>query len=143
MKEMQTMFEKIGRISEEADVNRVFGQPKEIEGHIVIPVAEIAYGFGMGFGMGTGMEESEIEAEIEAELPEIPEVEEEKKAEMGIGGGGGGGARVRPLAYIEVGPEGTQIKPVMDEQKIALAGILLSIWTVGWVGMVIKTLFKK
>ncbi|MGC9356373.1 MAG: spore germination protein GerW family protein [Anaerolineae bacterium] len=136
MKEMQTMFEKIGRISDEADVNRVFGQPKEIEGHIVIPVAEIAYGFGMGFGMGTGMEEIGDEAEI-------PEVEEEEKTEMGIGGGGGGGARVRPLAYIEVGPEGTQIKPVMDEQKIALAGILLSIWTVGWVGMVLKTLFKK
>jgi uncharacterized spore protein YtfJ len=136
MEEMQAMFEKIGKIPDEVDVNRVFGEPQEIGGRFVIPVAEVAYGFGMGFGMGTDVEKVEVEGEP-------PEMEEEEKPDMGVGGGGGGGARVRPLAYIEVGPEGTQIKPVMDEQKIAFAGILLSIWAVGWIGMVLKTLFKK
>jgi hypothetical protein len=31
----------------------------------------------------------------------------------------------------------------MDQQKIALAGILLSVWAVGWAGVVLKTLFKS
>jgi hypothetical protein len=30
----------------------------------------------------------------------------------------------------------------MDEQKIALAGIFLSAWAVGWLAVVLKTLFK-
>jgi hypothetical protein len=52
------------------------------------------------------------------------------------------GAKARPLAYIEVGPEGTSVQPIMDEQKVAMAGILLSAWVIGWLGLVLKTLFK-
>ncbi|MHB1319751.1 MAG: hypothetical protein ACYCYF_14150, partial [Anaerolineae bacterium] len=61
--------------------------------------------------------------------------------EPASGAGGGAGAHVRPIAYIEVGPDGTHVKPIVDEQKVALAGILLGFWAVGWVGLVLKTLF--
>jgi hypothetical protein len=37
--------------------------------------------------------------------------------------GGGGGASGRPVAAIIIGPEGVQIKPIVDPTQIALAGI--------------------
>ncbi|MBN1259579.1 MAG: hypothetical protein JXB35_02760, partial [Anaerolineae bacterium] len=66
---------------------------------------------------------------------------EEPTTSSGVGGGSG--AHVRPLAYIEIGPEGTAIRSIEDEQKIALAGMLLGAWIFGWIGLILKTLFKK
>ena len=58
----------------------VYGEPIEIDGRKVIPVASVRYAFGMGGGMGPKPEEAEAPG----------------------GGGGGGGMRVRPVALIEV-----------------------------------------
>jgi uncharacterized spore protein YtfJ len=63
--------------------------------------------------------------------------------DVAMGAGGGAGAHARPIAYIEVGPDGTRVKPIMDEQKVALAGILLGFWAIGWVGLVLKSLFGR
>ena len=125
MNDLSAMLEKITGAIRDVDVNKVFGQPKELGGRTLIPVAEVSYGFGAGYGFAQGDDE-----EGPAEKGETEE-----------GGGGGAGARIRPLAYIEVGPEGTRITPIEDEQKIALAGILLVAWIAGWVGLVIKEIF--
>jgi uncharacterized spore protein YtfJ len=41
----------------------------------------------------------------------------------GYGGGGGGGGRLRPLAVVEVGPDGTRVHPVLD---LATLGLVLA-----------------
>jgi uncharacterized spore protein YtfJ len=132
MNEMQELLEKIGAVTEDINVDRVFGEPRQVGETVLIPVAQLSYGVGMGMGAGEGFPEEAPEGASEGA----------EEAAVGFGGGGGAGAKARPIAYIEVGPEGTKVQSIMDEQKIALAGILLSVWAVGWLGLVLKTLFS-
>lgn len=120
MEEFKTLLEKVGQATDTFNVDAVFGKPEQTGDRVLIPVAEIGYGFGVGFGSTEG--------------------EPGETAEVSTGGGGGLGGSARPIAYIEVGPDGTHVEPILDEQKVALAGILLSFWVVGWVGLVLKTL---
>jgi len=109
--EIQTLLDSFADMRKKANVNAVFGKPVTAEDRTVIPVAEIGYGFAMGFGQG-------------------PAAEEETAEETGGGGGGGGGVKARPLAIVEVTPEGTWVKPIVDEQKVTLAGAMLAGWAV-------------
>lgn len=149
MDELEALLEKIGSIGDEINVDAVFGKPQTVGDRVLIPVAEIAYGFGAGVGMGGpgcccgGHDEEEAECcACEGECDDECECEcHTEYDEVAGGGGGGGGGRARPIAYIEVGPEGTFVEPIMDEQKIAFAGMLLGAWAIAWVGMVLVTLF--
>jgi uncharacterized spore protein YtfJ len=161
MEKFAAMVERIAGVADKANVNAVFGEPKEVQGRVLIPVAEVSYGFGMGWGSGSAectcewddeacfCSEDEAPAEAcccgeeEAATETCCCDEEEGAGSGGEGGGGGCGARVRPLAYIEVGPEGAKVVPIQDEQKIALMGIAMDMWCVGWIGLVLKSLLKK
>jgi len=114
--EIQTLLDSFADMRKKANVNAVFGKPVTAEGRTVIPVAEIGYGFAMGFGQGPAAEEEEAV--------------EETVEETGGGGGAGGGVKARPLAIVEVTPEGTWVKPIVDEQKVTLAGAMLAGWAV-------------
>ena len=141
MEALDSIFERIDRMSEEVNVDAVFGEPREAGEHTLIPVASVKYGFGVGSGTAEGMESPA--AEIDVELGEAEEPEEgAKPGGKAQGAGGGAGAKARPLAYIDIGPDGVSVKSIMDEQTIALAGILLSAWAVGWLAVVLKTLFS-
>jgi uncharacterized spore protein YtfJ len=152
MKEFDEIIERIGNVSQEVNVNAVFGEPRTIEGRTLIPVAELTFGFGMGMGSGPTeapcCEGDDEEACCQMDEEACCETDEEGLAESGaddvaMGAGGGAGAHARPIAYIEVGPDGTRVKPIEDEQKVALAGILLGFWTIGWAGLVLKALFGR
>ncbi len=130
MENLHELLDKITNISREADVNKVFGTPRELGGRTLIPIAEVVYGYGAGYGFAERTEEGETLEEPKEEI-----------SGPGTGAGGGSGARIRPLAYIEVGEEGTKITSIEDEQKIALAGILLAAWLFGWIGLVLKEIF--
>jgi len=144
MDELKALLEKIGSIGDEINVDAVFGKPETVGERVLIPVAEITYGYGAGMGTagpGSCCEESCDEC-CDEEGDEICECECHEEPGEGAGGGGGGaGGRARPIAYIEVGPDGTKVEPIIDEQKIALAGMLLGAWAIAWVGMVLVTLF--
>ena len=99
--EVQKLLDAFADLRRKANANAVFGKPVTTENRTVIPVAEVTYDFEMG-------------------------VEEEATEEAG---GGSGGMSAHPLAVVEVTPEGTKVKPIVDEQKLALAGALL----IGWV----------
>jgi uncharacterized spore protein YtfJ len=151
MEQMKTLLEMMEKLPSEVNVNAVFGEPEKHDDHILIPVAEITYGYGIAFGTaeecccaesaeGCCMESADApEEEVSAEKSEDAASE---KHGPGMGGGGGIGTKARPIAYIEVGPEGTKVKSIVDEQKVALGGILLSAWAVGWIGLVLKTIFS-
>ena len=96
-----TMLE---RITATAQVGLAYGEPKHVGGRTIIPIGAVGYGFGFGGGGGS--------AERTATKP----------AGSG-GGGGGGGVSVRPVAYLEVTPQGVKLRPVLDWTRIITAAI--------------------
>jgi len=132
-KEIDAMLDSLADLQAKANANAVFGNPVTAEGRTVIPVAKVAYGFGMGVGHETMVKEAETE-----EAEESPEEEGSDS-----GGGAGGGMMAHPLAVIEVTPGGSRVKPVIDEQKLALAGGLLGAWIVFWLAHALVKIFGR
>jgi len=110
---LDKMIERIGGITTNAAVETVFGDPIELHGRTIIPIASVRYGFGIG--MGRRRRKGDVE----------PEPNEG-------GGGGGGGAIVTPLAVIEIGKEQNRITPIIDLTRLGLAAIALAGWSVFW-----------
>jgi uncharacterized spore protein YtfJ len=102
---MQTFLSK-------GDVTAAYGQPVQAGDTLIIPAAEVvgAVGFGLGFGAGSNEQADEQEKPVPA---------------GGAGGGGGGGGRVfsRPVAVIVAGPNGVEVKPVVDITKVWMAAL--------------------
>jgi uncharacterized spore protein YtfJ len=128
--EIQTMLDSFADLREKANVNAAFGEPVTAEDRTVIPVAKVAYGFGMGTGHGT-MAEEETTGETTEGTTE------------GTGTGGGGGALAHPFAVVEVTPDGIRVEPIVDEQKLALAGSLLIGWSVFWLARALVKIFGR
>lgn len=84
-------------------VRRVFGEPYERDGILVIPVAKIIGASGLGSGAGEG------------------------PAEQGSGHGGGGGLGVRavPIGVFYVDDIGAHWKPTLDLNRALLGGQLV------------------
>jgi uncharacterized spore protein YtfJ len=108
MEEMEKVLSIVQDLKESARVEAVFGTPETVGEKTIIPIAQVSYGLGIGFGEG--------------EAPTGGECEE---GSSGRGGGGGGGVLARPIAVLEVTPEGTRLIPVVDVGKIILAGICI------------------
>jgi uncharacterized spore protein YtfJ len=137
--EIKRLLDVIGEMREKADVNAVFSEPMTVEGRTIVPVARVAYGFGMGIGH-MAMAEPEAEAEMGMALPQDQEVTERDDS---TGGRGGGAMVARPFAVIEVTPEGTRVEPIVDEQKLALAGSLLIGWSVFCLARALVRIFGR
>jgi uncharacterized spore protein YtfJ len=102
---MVIIEETLERFIQTADVTAVYGQPIQNGEMLIIPAAEVLCGMGFGLGAGNG-----------------PQTDE-KPAPGGGGGGGGGRTFSRPAAVILAGPQGVEIRPIVDITKIALAAI--------------------
>lgn len=110
---IQQFFQSIAdRLQTTASVKTVFGEPIEIKGRTIIPVARVAYGFGVGSGRG-----------------------KQTDAESKDGGtGGGGGIGVRPAGVLEITDEGTRFIPIGHRRRLVGAlflGFVLGILIVG------------
>jgi len=108
----------------------VFGEPYQVNGRTLIPVASVRYGFGMGGGQGA-REAAEGAAQPGAAAGRQP-------VQSGSGGGGGGGAVVKPLAVIEVAGEAVRVRPIVDVTRLATLGMLLAAWNVFWITRTIR-----
>ncbi|HEX9070149.1 MAG TPA: spore germination protein GerW family protein [Ktedonobacterales bacterium] len=96
----------LARMIATAGAGAIFGTPVTQGETTVIPCARISVGLGLGGGGGTA--------------PNM--AAEEHGAPMGEGGGAGGGAGGHPVAAIVVTPQGVHIKPIIDVNRIVLAG---------------------
>jgi uncharacterized spore protein YtfJ len=114
----------IERLLERMEVASAFGQPTTVGNVTVIPVAAVTLGFG--FGAGSGSTSTPAGAE----------------PTTGGGGGGGGGGRAEPRGFIRITPEGVAYEPIMDQARIALAGIAMVAWNVFWIAATIRTVMK-
>lgn len=123
---LEGVFSTVEGLRSVASVDAAFGKPQEIEGKVLIPVAVVGSGFGLGFGQGsTGQQTEKQPAPADGE-----------------GGGSLAGAGARPIAVIEVTAEDTTIRPIVDETKIALAGVALGAWSVFWVMATLRSIFS-
>lgn len=128
---LDQILNKIGQISERATVKTVFGEPYQVDGRTVVPVAKVSYGFGFGAGRGSAKESEENESAGVNDM-----VAGGRSA--GTGGGGGGRVSVRPVAVLEMSAAGTGVRPIVDVTKIALAAMALVAWNVFWISYTVR-----
>jgi uncharacterized spore protein YtfJ len=114
----------IERLVENLGAKSVFGEPTKEHDAVVIPVAQVTFGFGYGGGHGEG--------QAEAEEP----------AAEGAGGGGGAGGRATPRGYIRITAGDVKYEPIEDEKSIALAGILMGAWSIFWIMATVRHIAK-
>jgi uncharacterized spore protein YtfJ len=113
------------RLLSTADCSKVFGDPNTSGDYTVICAAEVAAGGGFGSGLGFGMpKQKDTPTATEDAVPGDERHAGRGPAEgAGGGGGGGGGSMGRPVAAIAIGPDGVQVKPVLDMTKIGLTAL--------------------
>ncbi len=104
--DLQQMLDSLKQgLASTATVKSVYGEPINIAGKTIIPVARV----GLGFGAGSG-------------------VRKHHGAEGGEGGGGGGGMGAVPVGVLEVTPERTRFIAFASKKKVlaaVVAGIVL------------------
>ena len=91
--------ELIEKLFEVANADAVISQPISEHGHTAIIASEIMVGLGAGYGNGRS------------------------KNDFGNGGGGGGFSMGRPVALIQIGPDGVRQESLFDVTKVGLATI--------------------
>lgn len=107
----------------------VFSKPVTQGEYTVITAAEVIVGLGYGYGGGGGLDDNdgslpeETSAESGAAGPVEGDNDDVSYSGGGFSGGGGGGgsATARPVAAIEIGPNGVRVQPIMDPTKVLLA----------------------
>lgn len=106
----------VERIQGSASVKTVYGEPIKVEEKTIIPVARVAYGFGM-CSCGNKSEDKQ------------------KRDEDAEGCGGGAGAlTVRPLGVLEISSGETRYVPIGMGAKLAgalLVGLFLGVLIAG------------
>jgi uncharacterized spore protein YtfJ len=124
MDEQETakMMAPIEDLLDRMGVERVFGAPHTEGETTLIPVADVMLAFGYGMGKGTAPAAAE----------------EDTEAPGGSGGGGGAGGRASPRGYIRIDAKGVTYKPIVDEQRMGITGMLLAGWIVFWVTKTIR-----
>jgi uncharacterized spore protein YtfJ len=114
----------IEKAIESLSASSVFGEPTSEHGVVVIPVAQVAFGFGYDkAGKGTP--------------------EDAGATGEGAGGGGGAGGRVTPRGYIRISQDGVTYESIEDEKVIPLAGILMVAWSVFWIAATIRFIARQ
>lgn len=90
----------------------VFSAPHTHGDDLVITAAAWERAGGFGFGAGAGGDED--------------------GAGSGGGGGGGGTSQGRPVAVIRIGPDGLEVRPVIDFTRIGVTVLLsaLGLWRI-------------
>jgi uncharacterized spore protein YtfJ len=100
-------------------VKRVFGEPYEVDGATIIPVATVRGGGGGGGGEGTG--------------------EDGDDRGSGAGGGLGFGTNVRPVGVYIVKDGGVTWQPSVDVTRLVAGGQILGAIAL----LTVRSLFRK
>jgi uncharacterized spore protein YtfJ len=101
---LNRLFETIENARATANWSAAFGEPQEVEGQTLVPVAKVTHAYGLGFGAS-----------------ESPGMEEDEAAPSGEGGGVGGAASSRPIGAIVVTPDGVSFEPALNQGVLVLA----------------------
>ena len=138
---IEAMLNRIGQVHERAAVKTVFGEPYEINGRTIIPIARVLYGFGFGAGRSDGHapdDEDPLSSGRRGRRAAKPGGSDDGAGASGTGGGGGAGISVRPVAVLEIKGAETKIRPIVDVTRLAIAGMLLAAWNVFWISYTVR-----
>lgn len=100
------IFEKF---STARDVSLVYGDPIEMQGRTIVPVAKVKYSVGAGGGSGYG-----------------PVDGQDENAAGGQGEGAGGAFSVKPVGIYDVTAEKTVYRPVIPIELIFMMPLLVA-----------------
>ena len=115
---LDKLIDRIGEVQGKATVRTVFGDPVEVHGRTIIPVAKVRFGFGMGMGRGKRKDDEKHD-------------DDHHRA-------AGGGAVIRSLAVIEISDGQTKVTPIVDVTRISLAAIALTAWGIFWLSRTLR-----
>jgi uncharacterized spore protein YtfJ len=121
------MFKLIEETREAANWKAAFGEPRQVEGRTIIPVAQVGYGFGLGFGQGARKGQAE----------------DTEPAAQDEGGGGGGGASSKPLGVIIITENEVSFESTLDQGRVALAGLAVGALFFWELGSTLRALFGR
>lgn len=123
---LNKLFDTIQSTKEMANWQAAFGEPQEVEGQTIIPVAQVGHGFGLGFGQGSGPAEAGDEPESAAE-----------------GGGAGGAAWSKPLGVMVVTDEKVYFEETVDASRVAVVGLLVAALAIFQVAKTLQMIFGR
>ncbi|HLW48229.1 MAG TPA: spore germination protein GerW family protein [bacterium] len=138
---LDAMLNRIGEVHQRASVKTVFGEPYQVNGRTIIPVARVCYGFGFGGADAKGEEPADDETAAEGgrRAPGRRTAGgRDTSAEPRRGGGGGAGVSVRPVAVLEISAAETKVRPIVDATRLALTGMLVAAWAVFWITYTVR-----
>ena len=119
------MVTAMENLKEMVDVNKIVGDPVETpDGHVIIPVSKISYGFVAGGA--------------EYETTNVQERGPNRPEQFPFGGGSGGGISINPMAFLVVGPGEIRLLPV---DKSAIYDRMLDLAPQAF--QYIKSIFEK
>lgn len=108
---VRSIFDKFSKVR---DVSLVFGDPIDMGGTVILPVAKVKYHVGAGAGTGYELKDTD---------DENPGLEE---AEGGSGEGSGGSFLIKPLGVYSITPEKTVYKPIIPVELLLLLPIVVT-----------------
>jgi uncharacterized spore protein YtfJ len=106
----------VERLQTSASVKTVYGEPIKVDGKTIVPVARIAYCFGM------------------CSCGKKGEEQEQRGKDQHSCGGGGGGLSIRPAGVLEISEGETRFIPIGVGRKLAgalLVGLFLGVLIAG------------
>lgn len=120
-------------------VEVAFGNPHTVNDLTIIPVAKVAYGFGMGGGKSVNVkvnkyyktdkpdevEKTVTEATPEPEIPDDEETKPHDKPKGDFGGGGGGGMKTQPLGVFVIHNDSVKFMPVVTIKEIVIGAVIV------------------
>ena len=122
------------RLFEAAHLQSVFGEAIEKGEYTVIPAAEVVSAGGVGYGFASG-----AGGRVARASKEMGGADLDSDRAGGGGGGAGGTSRGRPVAAINIGPEGVWVQPIVDVTKLGLAALT----TLGSMGLMFLRMKNK
>ncbi len=102
------LFEKFSKVR---DVSLVYGDPIEMHGRTIIPVAQVKYSVGAGAGGG---------------YEKDPQSDNPSGMEGGHGEGAGGSFQIKPLGIYDITAEKSVYRPIAPVELIVLVPLLLT-----------------
>jgi uncharacterized spore protein YtfJ len=111
----------IDKLKDFYTVERVFGEPIEVQGKTIVPVAQFSGGGGGGGGEGENQSAT-------AESQRSP-ADAERPQGTGIGMGFGFGGGAKPVGFLVLDGEKTKWIPTVDAERVALK--LISVLMIG------------
>jgi uncharacterized spore protein YtfJ len=125
------LVHRLSNIPDQVGAAACFGMPVERDGHTLIPVARVSFGYGLGFGRGSG---SDGAHSADGSMGDGGE---------GEGGGGGGGGSSTPVAIIDISSGAVEVQSITDPTRLAMSTLMAAGWIGFWLLWTVRAIARE